>query len=149
MQDIITCQIESITFEELLHYMRFQANEAFPSLRDENRLLTFATKLHDNAEFCLYRDEGKVVGMIAFYANRRGASFAYIPHIYVEPKYRGLGVFSQMLHKIEDYVKSKGFSEIKLEVNKNNQRAQHAYHNHGFIESNEASASSIYMYKVL
>ena len=50
---MITCHIEPISYNELLTYMRQQAEEAFPSLKDEERLQAFAAKLHQNAEFCL------------------------------------------------------------------------------------------------
>lgn len=146
---MITCQIESIAFIELLNYMRFQANEAFPSLKDEERLLSFATKLHENAEFCLCRDDGELVGMIAYYANGQGADFAYIPHVYVSPNYRKVGLFSRMMNTIEKYVQEKGFSEIRLEVENDNWSARSAYLNNGFILKKIAGPKSIYMVKSL
>lgn len=149
MQYNITCIIESISLEELLIYMRFQANEAFPSLKDKTKLLAFATKLHENAEFCLCRDEGKLVGMIAYYANGQGADFAYMPHVYVSPNYRKVGLFSRMLNTIEKYVQEKGFSEIRLEVEKNNLFALSAYLRNGFTQYGIASPDSIYMSKII
>lgn len=146
---MITCQIETIAFEELLNYMRFQANEAFPSLKDETKLLAFATKLHENAEFCLCRDEEDLVGMIAFYANGKGANFAYMPHVYVSPSYRVKGLFSKMLSIVEDYMRTKGFTEIRLEVDNNNGRAKSAYLRNGFVQGNIASPNSIYMTKII
>ena len=149
MQNNITCKIEPISLEELLNYMRFQANEAFPSLKDKTKLLAFATKLHENAEFCLCRDEGKLVGMIAYYANGQGADFAYIPHVYVSPNYRKISLFSRMLNTIEEYVIKKGFSEIRLEVENDNWGAQSAYLKNGFLQKKIASPKSIYMVKSL
>lgn len=149
MQYNITSKIESISLEELLIYMRFQANEAFPSLKDKTKLLAFATKLHENAEFCLCRDEGKLVGMIAYYANGQGVDFAYIPHVYVSPNYRKIGLFSRMLNTIEEYVIKKGFSEIRLEVENDNWGAQSAYLKNGFLQKKIASPKSIYMVKSL
>ena len=149
MQNNITCKIETISLEELLNYMRIQANEAFPSLKDEARLLAFATKLHKNAEFCFCRDEGKLVGMIAYYANGQGADFVYIPHVYVSPNYRKIGLFSRMLNTIEEYVIKKEFSEIRLEVENDNWSAQSAYLKNGFLLKKIASPKSIYMVKSL
>ena len=149
MQNNITCKIEPISLEELLNYMRFQANEAFPSLKDKTKLLAFATKLHENAEFCLCRDEGKLVGMVAFYANGQGADFAYIPHVYVSPDYRKMRLFATMLNKTEYDVKKKGFSEIRLEVEKENVIAQSAYLRNGFTQYKTVSPNSMYMSKTL
>ncbi len=149
MQDNITCEIESIRLEELLNYMHFQADEAFPTLKNEARLLAFATKLYNNAGFCLCRDEGKLIGMIAFYANGQGADFAYIPHVYVSPNFRKMGLFSRMLNTIEEYVRKKGFSEIRLEVENDNKDAQSAYLRNGFSLVKIASPHSVYLKKTL
>lgn len=146
---MITCQIETIAFEELLNYMRFQANEAFPSLKDKTKLHAFATKLYENAEFCLCRDEGDLVGMIAFYANRKGADFAYIPHVYVSPKYRKKRFFATMLNKVEYSIRKKGFFEIKLEVEKDNVLAQSVYSKNGFVRERIATEDSELMKKIL
>ena len=132
MQDQISCQIESIALDELLHYMRFQADEAFPSLKDEVWLQTFTNKLHSNAKFCLCRDNNEPIGMIAFYANGQGADFAYIPHVYVSPDYRQKGLFTRMLGAVASYVKERGFHEIRLEVDKQNKRALQSYQCNGF-----------------
>lgn len=129
--------------------MRFQAKEAFPLLKDEKRLLSFATKIHNDAEFCFCRDDGKLIGMIAYYANGKGVDFAYIPHVYVSPRYRKLGLFSRMLKTIEKYVQEKGFSEIRLEVENDNWSAQSAYVKNGFLQKKIASPRSIYMVKSL
>ncbi len=146
---MITCQIETIAFEELLNYMRFQANEAFPSLKDETKLIPFAEKLHKNAGFCLCRDEGLLVGMIAFYANGQGADFAYLPHVYVSPDYRKKRLFATMLNKVECNIKKKGFSEIRLEVEKKNVIAQSVYLKNSFASCGGPSPNSIYMKKIL
>lgn len=144
---MITCDIESITYDELLAYMRQQAEDTFTALSDESCLVTFATKLDTHAEFCLCRDDGKLVGMIAFYANGEGADFAYIPHVYVSPEYRSKGLFTCMLKKITDIVKVKGFDEIRLEVGKENKIALQAYCHHGFELIGNAKSNSLYLHK--
>lgn len=125
-------QIEQLDFDELCAFMRFQAEDAFPSLKDEGRLLSFATKLHAHAEFCVCRDDRELVGLIAFYANGQGADFAYIPLVYVSPDYRKKGLFSRMLSIVEKHVKERSFSEIRVEVLKNNDNAIKCYLNDGF-----------------
>ena len=87
--------------------------------------------------------------MIAYYANGKGVDFAYIPHVYVSPRYRKLGLFSRMLNTIEKYVQEKGFSEIRLEVENDNWGAQSAYLKNGFLLKKIASPRSIYMVKSL
>jgi ribosomal protein S18 acetylase RimI-like enzyme len=85
--------------------------------------------------------------MIAFYANGQGAEFAYIPHVYVSPKYRHMGLFARMLQMIETYVKQKGFAKIKLEVDNDNVIAKNAYLRQGFVEDAIAHERTVYMVK--
>ena len=144
----MTCQIECIIYDELLDYMRQQANDTFPQLNDEEVLQNFASKLYTHAEFCICRNNGMPVGMIAFYANGKGAEFAYIPHVYVSPEHRKHGLFKHMLNSVILYVRDRGFTELRLEVEKENKLAQNAYMRNGFqYLSDNISSKSIYMNK--
>ena len=142
---MISCAIEPVEYDELLAYMSFQAIEAFPTLRSEETLLNFVNKLFENAEFCICRNDGVLVGMLAFYANGRGADFAYLSHGYVSPEFRKMGLFTRMVFTVADYVKPKGFSLIRLEVRDDNLIAYNAYKRIGFIDEGRASNDSHYM----
>lgn len=138
--------IEHLDFPELVAYLREQANDAFPDLKDEGRLNMLAEKWYKYAEFCVCRDkDDQLVGMIAFYINQREECVAYIPHVYVNKIFRGKGIFAGLFLRVKDYVKDKGFCLIRLEVQKNNIRARRAYLNIGFQIDGEASEESIYM----
>lgn len=129
----MTIAIEHLSLQQLKVFLREQALDTFPALQDESRLTMLAEKWHEYAEFCICRDDsGQLVGMIAFYANQPETGIAYIPHVYVNGNLRGKGLFLQMLERITDDIKLKGYSSIKLEVNKNNMRAQKAYLKNGF-----------------
>ena len=52
-----------------------------------------------------------------------------------------------MLQKIEIYVKQKGFTKLKLEVNSENVTAKCSYLKQGFVEVAIASEKSVYMIK--
>lgn len=133
MSNEITCKIESIEYGEFLAYMRSQADDGFPTFKNEEWVQTFATKLHTHAYFCFCRDCGQLVGMIAFYANGQGADFAYIPHVHVSSSYRRMGLFSKMLLEVEKKCLNKSFSEIRLEVRGVRKEAIEAYTKNGFI----------------
>ena len=138
--------IEQLQLDELRDFLREQANDAFPDLKDEQRLNLLAEKWSKNAEFCVCRNaEGSLVGMIAFYVNRPEGAVVYIPHVYVNREFRGQRIFTTMLHSIEKYVKKKGFHIIRLEVQKNNEIAQRAYLHHGFSFLGKATENSLYM----
>lgn len=138
--------IEHLILQELVAFLRKQADEVFSDLKDEGRLNMLAEKWCKYAEFCICRDEdGQLVGMIAFYANQCEGCVAYIPHVYVDKAYRGKGVFAGLFLVVKDYVRDKGFSQIRLEVKNNNLRARRAYQNIGFQIAGEASEESIFM----
>lgn len=146
----MTFQIERLGLGELITFLRLQAEDAFPNLKDEERLQMLAEKWSNNAECATCRnDEGQLVGMIAFYANGKGVDFAYIPHVYVSPMYRRKGLFSNMLGFVVRHIKDKGFHEIRLEVDKQNKRAQHCYQCNGFdiMSSQDSNLRSFYMSK--
>jgi len=146
----MTFQFERLEFEELCSFLRLQAEDSFLDLKDDNRLKMLAEKWSKNADCSTCRnDEGQLIGMIAFYANGKGVDFAYIPHVYVSPMYRRKGIFSNMLEIVTRHTKEKGFHEIRLEVDKQNKRAQQCYQRNGFdiIPSQNTDLHSFYMSK--
>ena len=138
--------IERLQFSELLTCLREQANDAFPSLKDEHRLNLLADKWHQHAEFCTCRDKGgQIVGMIAFYANRPEGGEVYIPHVYVCREFRRKGVFTELFHVVLEYVRCKKFRTIRLEVQNNNHGAKKAYQTNGFHIGGTSEGKSSYM----
>ena len=139
-------KIEKLGYEELSSFLRLQAQDAFPDLKDEGRLKTFAEKWSVNADCSTCRDdEGNLIGMIAFYANRPEEAVVYIPHVYVRGEYRGNKVFSTMLRLIDTYAKKKNYLTMRLEVKKINEIAQIAYSHYGFVITGDATEDSYYM----
>lgn len=142
--------IEPLLLEVLQAFLREQAEDAFPDLKDEQRLAMLSEKWNAHAEICTCRnEEGRLVGMIAFYANQPESGVVYIPHVYVSGAYRGRNLMSSMLDVIKEYVKGEGFMFMRLEVHKDNERAQRAYIHYGFSISGDASDKSVFMqYKI-
>lgn len=145
----MTIAIEQLSLSELKSFLREQAQDAFPSLRDEDKLNVLAEKWQSHAEFCTCRLDNRLVGMIAFYANDSETGLAYIPHVYVSPFHRREGLFSKMLKLIEESITTRGFTKIKLEVDKNNLNAQAVYQKNGFSIIGETSLTSLYMTKMI
>ena len=113
--------IEQLQLPELKAFLREQADDAFPDLKDEHRLKKLAEKWHTYAEFCICRDENyRLVGMIAFYANNPKEKMIFLPHVYVSSAYRRHGLFSKILAMIEQIGQKRGYNSIRLEVNKGN-----------------------------
>ena len=134
--------IEQLLFDELLPYLRRQADEAFPSLKDGRRSRLLAKKWCESARFCTCRDvEGCLIGMIVYYANRPETGIAYISHVYINTGFRGKGLFSRLLLCVKADVMHNGFNQIQLEVQKDNIRAQHVYLKSGFQIGEETDES--------
>lgn len=127
-------EIELLSLEELREYMFEMSQDAFFEFRDEKIFNEYSLKLCENAMFCVAREYDKIVGMIAFYANGKGEEgVCYIPLVYVSPRARKLGLFSDMLIKTKEYARSLEYTKIKLEVNRDNFIAKIAYMNKGFF----------------
>jgi len=146
---MITCQIEKPDYEELLSYMRYQIDEAFPHLRGEQRMMAFTDKLYAHADFCFSRDEEQIVGMIAYYANGEGADFAYLAHVYVSPSYRRMGLCTRMLDLVTQDARNKGFHEIRLEAYKNDVGPQLCYRHNGFRATDIAMPDTLFMNRMI
>src|SRR5437773_1682815 len=63
---------------------------------------------------------------------RKNSKFARLYSIAVNPNFQRLGIAKRILECVEQHVKKRHRIEIRLEVNKNNQRALHFYQKHGY-----------------
>lgn len=138
--------IEHLQLDELKAFLRIQADDAFPDLKDEERLNRLAEKWQKHADFCTCRNKGgSLVGMIAFYANQPENGVVHVPHVYVSINFRGQNLMSSMLNTIKAYVEDKGFMNMRLEVHKDNERAQRAYLNYGFTFTGDTTDKSVFL----
>ena len=145
----ITCQIEKPSYAELLGYMRFQIADAFPLLRGEERIKSFTDKLYAHAKFCLCRDNGYLVGMMAYYANGKGADFVYLSQAYISPSYRKKGLYNRMLAIVTNDARERGFHEMRLEVDKENKTAITCHLSNGFVKIETDTPNSFFMNKAI
>lgn len=92
---------------------------------------TYSEKLSENAEFCTVRtDDNELIGVLAFYCNRPPE--AYISHACIDSSHRGKQLIHKMLINLQDYLVSKQFHSLKVEVLNDNKPAIRAYENFGF-----------------
>lgn len=96
-----------------------------------------ALVLSDSAQVLLAEIDGKIVG--SGYAQLRDSrSFlqhdrhAYLGFMYVDPRYRGIGVIECVINALKQWSKSQQVSHFSLEVYADNQRAIRAYEKSGF-----------------
>ena len=58
--------------------------------------------------------------------------YAYLGFMYTDPEYRGNGINRMIINKLKEWTKSKGISEMRLEVYDENKSAVSAYEKAGF-----------------
>lgn len=116
-----------------------KAQEQFPYLFNNLDVSVFSKKLADYANFIVCRCTGRVAGILAFYMNN--GLFVYVTFVCTLKEFQRLSIFSNMLYKLEDLTREKGYEKIRLEVAKENNSAQQVYLHKGFsvVEQGEDS----------
>lgn len=91
----------------------------------------------DNAEVAVAEVAGEMVG--SGYALIKEASayvqhdhYAYLGFMYVKPRYRGQGINQQLTEYLKDWARSRGLTEVRLDVYSDNRPAIKAYEKAGF-----------------
>lgn len=60
--------------------------------------------------------------------------YAYLGFMFVHPDYRGKGVNAMIVEALKEWVRSRGLTEMRLEVYNNNEPAIRAYEKIGFVK---------------
>lgn len=140
-----TLKIRPATLEDLPILLEFEqgiiaAERPFdPTLKDGhiNYYDLAAYVQADDTEVLVAEYEGELIGS-GYIQIREGKSYhkhdrlGYIGFIYVRPEYRGNGVVSEILKSLTNWAKSKGITEVRLDVYAENAAAIRAYEKSGF-----------------
>lgn len=129
-----------------------QFNTSFPIVLNEGvgQINRFAQKLSKQAEVILLLSEEKyIIGFEAFYANNFKTKEAFLSLIAIEEQYRGGDYAEKLLSKCLDICLQKGMVQLKLEVNKSNDRAIAFYIKNDFNFLPEDTDESYYMIKMI
>jgi len=104
----------------------------------EERLSILENSLGDqDYELWIAKVSGEIVGFIDLWVIHdlcHGGMLSYIQNLYVAPKYRGLGIGSQLLQKIIGRAKERGALEIHVVTKFDNERAIQLYKKHGLTK---------------
>lgn len=119
-----------------------------PSLSSRIDFDEYVSKVCDRA----YVYEAKLLdtlGFIIFYANNLESKTAYISQIAVKKEYKGSSLAQELLNLAIRISQDKGFTYLKLEVNKGNLRAINFYKNNKFVmlDSSSNKKNTSYMIK--
>lgn len=108
---------------------------------DENvsRWQRYVMKIHeeDENQFFVAEFDGRLVGYILFlkqseYPLTTSASWASINELYVDLSYRRKGIGIKLMEQALKYLKTKGITYVRINVNVGNQAAINLYRKFGF-----------------
>jgi len=94
----------------------------------------------DHGFYLIAESDGTPVGQLMItkeWSDWRNGNFWWIQSVYVQPDYRGKGIFKQLYNEVTKFAKNeKNVCGIRLYVNKDNTTAQQVYAKLGMKESN-------------
>lgn len=93
---------------------------------------TYVDKLLDKAEIVAWHMQGRICGLVAFYANDPALEDAFITMVAVAPERRRGGIASALLGATLNSLAARGFACCRLEVSERNTPATRLYHSFGF-----------------
>lgn len=122
-----------LVHQSVFKLLKEMSPQFIPSLEDSLNIEVYAEKLSNNATFLICNSNGKTIGTIVFYPNHT-SSILYIPLVWVDKNFRGVGVARQMFKTLIEYGKDEGLVYIDLEVLKSNVPATNLYSSLGFYQ---------------
>lgn len=114
-----------------------------PPLATRIDIKEYAVKIFEKAITFEAWDKHDLIGLIAAYFNSETKK-AFITNVSVVSEYKGLGIAGKLLEMCVNHADFNGYSEIRLEVNKDNFPAVNFYKKHKFTHV-ETKGDSIFM----
>ena len=135
-----------LSSKELIEFLVLNKGQFSPPLDSKVNLIEYSEKLIRNSIMICTRENKKIRGLLAFYANDRTIDYAYISLICVSKGWERKGIGTRLINECILYVRKKGYNSIKLEVNMKNQNAFIFYTKLGF-QTEKQNPSSHFMAK--
>lgn len=143
-------QITQINSQDQIQNLLYEFKNVFsPELtsRIEN-LNEYAKKLHRHATVMVATiNRDTIAGFVAYYINRKESGTSYLTQIAVHPQYQHMGIGQMLLLTYETDSMRNSFSQLMLEVNKENTPAISFYRKNGFKRTGETIKNTWYMTK--
>ena len=142
-------KFEKIESKQEIYQTLMSFNYCFPHLTEKiNNLEEYSEKLYRYSNFYVLKIEGDVVGMVSFYSNDLTDFRGYISLIGVHQKYQKMGLGRILIESTSEVMKKHLMRYVRIEVDKDNRKAQAFYSHLGFVEA-ESKEDSFYMEKAL
>jgi ribosomal-protein-alanine N-acetyltransferase len=120
----------------LAHLRRCDATFA-PPLSSRVDLAAYAEKLVARARRWEAWSEGRLVGLVAVYADAPAGGTGFVSNVSVDPARRGAGVARRLLTEAIGFVRGAGLGTLDLEVDGRAERAIALYSSLGFRSAGE------------
>ena len=108
--------------------------------------LEIRNKMQRFAEFIVPRfDDGTPLGYVSMYANNKETKSAYISMFCIRPEFQKHHLGTLLMDKAAEVAQKNGMLSIKLEVLRENTKAQNFYLNYGFQIVEKEDKDSFFM----
>ena len=122
--------------KELYEYHKKLMPQMFCEAYRDYDVENFENEVVDDDKMWLVAEvEGKIVGEVFAYisANRFNQIYTYVESIYVIPKYRKLGIATELMANVEKFAKKNEVNSIQLDVWASNVVATEFYNKLGLV----------------
>uniref|UniRef100_A0A4W5QPM2 N-acetyltransferase domain-containing protein n=1 Tax=Hucho hucho TaxID=62062 RepID=A0A4W5QPM2_9TELE len=126
----------------LIYYCCYEIYEGYRLRRMATDMADIQASFLDNPDngFWVVKAEvngkSKVAGLVAVIGqDERDGSYGKVPHLIVSFAYRKKGLGSQLVHKVMEFCKDRGFSRVVLETSSPQTAANALYSKLGFIQT--------------
>jgi ribosomal protein S18 acetylase RimI-like enzyme len=143
----IVYKINHAKRRDILNHLR-SCNDSFvPPLNQKVDVDKYSRKIFENADTFEAWDKYELIGLVAVYSNDIQKK-AFITNVSVAENFGNMGVASELLKMCIEYIKSKHFKEIVLEVNKRSKIAKKLYEKFNFQETGFDNDSILMRYEI-
>jgi GNAT superfamily N-acetyltransferase len=123
---------------DLLMDLFSQERDFEPNRDKQMRGLQLILEQPNRGRIFVMRNESRIIAMINLLitiSTAEGGFVLLLEDLVVRSDHRGQGYGGRLLDYAEEYAKKKGFLRITLLTDKPNEKAQHFYLQHGYVES--------------
>jgi ribosomal protein S18 acetylase RimI-like enzyme len=134
--------INTAGIEDLRYHFGLLNKDFIKQLESRKGLKKYIEKVHTNATLYEFWEDNKLIGIAAVYENRDIKKPAYLTNLSVVEKENGKGIGKKLMDVAIESLKEKEYTELLLEVQKNNDNALRLYRQLGFAIDYENSRNA-------
>lgn len=127
--------------DTIAHFQAAMAMETEGMTLDIDRVthgVTAVMQDESKGKYVVAKQSGEVIGSLMLtkeWSDWNCQWYWWIQSVYVTPQHRGCGVYKAMFSKVKTMASAENVSQIRLYVDKTNQRAQRVYEKLGMSET--------------